>query len=276
MRFSVITPSYRNSDWLKLCVASVADQSVEHEHIVQDAGSDDGTLEWLPHDPRVKAFVERDRGMYDAVNRGLRRAQGDILSYLNCDEQYLPGALRAVDDFFQKHPAIDVVFADFVVVDAEGGYLFHRKVQTPLLHHTWVVHLAAFTCATFFRRKLITEKEFFFNPELRDAGDADWMVRMLRQRIRMGVLRRFTSIFTLTGENRYMQAQAGRERADLAASAPLWARKGRPLVVLHHRLRRLLGGIYSQPPFSYELYTKQNPANRTVRKVTEPTVKWKH
>src|SRR6201997_1547101 len=70
MRFSVITPSFRNSDWLKLCIASVADQGVECEHIIQDAGSDDGTLDWLPKDPRVKAYVEKDSGMYDAVNRG--------------------------------------------------------------------------------------------------------------------------------------------------------------------------------------------------------------
>ena len=92
MKFSIVTPSFRNSRWLKLCIASVADQQgVEFEHIVQDSCSDDGTQDWLPRDRRVKAFIEKDSGMYDAVNRGYRRAQGDILAYLNCDEQYLPG-----------------------------------------------------------------------------------------------------------------------------------------------------------------------------------------
>jgi hypothetical protein len=71
VKFSIITPSFRNSQWLKLCVASVADQqSVAAEHIVQDAGSDDGTLDWLTRDRRVQAYVEKDKGMYDAVNRG--------------------------------------------------------------------------------------------------------------------------------------------------------------------------------------------------------------
>src|SRR5690348_16281526 len=97
MTFSIITPSFRNSDWLKLCIASVADQGVTAEHIVQDAGSDDGTQEWLLKDARVRAFAEKDGGMYDAVNRGLRRATGEILAYLNCDEQYLPGALSTVE-----------------------------------------------------------------------------------------------------------------------------------------------------------------------------------
>src|ERR1039458_7906042 len=100
MSISIITPSYRQSDWLKLCIASVADQGVALEHIIQDAGSDDGTLDWLRQDSRVKAFVEKDAGMYDAVNRGLRRASGEILAYLNCDEQYLPGTLITVKAFF--------------------------------------------------------------------------------------------------------------------------------------------------------------------------------
>src|SRR5579872_3892708 len=99
MRFSVITPSFRNSSWLNLCIASVADQEVELEHIVQDAGSDDGTLDWLLSDRRVRAFVEKDSGMYDAVNRGLRKSTGELLAYLNCDEQYLPGTLKAVSDW---------------------------------------------------------------------------------------------------------------------------------------------------------------------------------
>ena len=101
MKISVITPSFQNSAWLKRCVESVADQGpVLGEHIVQDAGSTDGTREWLSVDPRVKAFFEKDSGMYDAINRGFSRAHGDVLGYLNCDEQYLPGALAAVTYFF--------------------------------------------------------------------------------------------------------------------------------------------------------------------------------
>src|SRR4051795_392313 len=117
MKFTIVTPSFRNSDWLKLCIPSVADQGVTHEHIVQDAGSDDGALEWLPQETRVRAFVEKDRGMYDAVNRGFRRGDGDVYAYLNCDEQYLPGALAAVERFFTDHPEADIAIADIVVTD---------------------------------------------------------------------------------------------------------------------------------------------------------------
>ncbi len=275
MRFSIVTPSFRNSDWLKLCIASVADQGLAVEHIIQDAGSDDGTLEWLPRDPRVKAFVERDEGMYDAVNRGLRRAQGEILAYLNCDEQYLPGALAAVENFFEQNPEIDVLFTDFVVLDGAGNYLFHRKVQTPLKHHTWVSHLPTFTCATFFRRKLIFEQGLFFDPKLRDVGDGKWVLGLLERRVSMAVLRRFTSAFTMTGANMSARPNARSEAQALFNTAPLWARKLKWLLILHHRLRRLAGGIYFQKPFSYEVFTRKSPVKRVAHNVTQPTFKWK-
>ena len=274
MNFSVITPSFNNSGWLKLCIASVADQGVELEHIVQDAGSNDGTLDWLPHDQRVKAFAEKDSGMYDAVNRGLRRAHGDILAYLNCDEQYLPGTLSAVWDFFAQHPQVDVLFGDFIAVDVHGDYLFHRKVLTPLKYHTWVSHLQTFTCATFFRRKLITDSGLFFNPDYRIAGDGEWMLRLLKRNTPMAVLRRFTSTFTITGSNLGSGEAARSENRELYRSAPLWVRRLKPLFIMHHRLRRLAGGIYSQKPFSYALYTRESMERRVRHQVDRPNFRW--
>src|SRR6185503_2876518 len=162
MRFSIVTPSFCNSQWLKLCIASVADQGVELEHIVQDSCSNDGTQEWLPRESRVRAFIEKDKGMYDAVNRGFRRAQGDIFSYINCDEQYLPGALAAVGEYFQAHPKIEVLFADAVVVDAQGRYLCDRRASLPGKYHSWVSgNLSTLTAATFFRRTLIEGRGLF-------------------------------------------------------------------------------------------------------------------
>lgn len=265
---SIVTPSFRQSHWLNLCLASVADQGLPVEHIVQDAGSDDGTLDWLPRDPRARAFIEKDDGMYDAVNRGLRRAQGEILAYLNCDEQYLPGTLAAVTDFFARHPQTDILFGDVVMVGPAGDYLWHRKMQVPLKHHTWTCHLSTLTCATFFRRQVFERDQF--NTAWRDAGDAEWMLRLMQRGTRMDVLGRFTSAFTQTGANMSAATNARQENRLLAQSAPSWARNLSWALVLHHRLRRWCGGMYRQKPFAYELYTRSNPAHRTRFEVTAP------
>jgi len=274
MRFSIITASFRNSEWLKLCIASVADQGAELEHIVQDGGSDDDTLQWLPSDARVRAFVEKDEGMYDAINRGLRRASGDVLAYLNCDEQYLPGALNAVEEYFAAHPEIEVLFGDAVVVDPEGNYLCHRKTLRPLLWHTSVCPLSVLTCATFFRRSIV-ERGLLFDPRWRYVGDSAWVKKLLQSNVRTAVLRRFTSAFTQTGRNLSLDMKAQSEAAEFFQKAPPWRRMLRPVVLLHHRMRRWMGGIYSQPPFAFAIYTRTVQGDRVHFHVDQPTFRWK-
>jgi hypothetical protein len=161
-------------------------------------------------------------------------------------------------DFFQKTSDVDMLFGDVVFVDSEGRYLQHRKMQTPLLYHTWTCHLSTLSCGTFFRRRLVNDEQSLFNPALRDAGDGEWMVRMLRRGIKMATLGEFTSTFTCTGANMSAGPNAQRENRELFETAPFLARKLRPLFILHHRVRRLLGGMYFQKPFDYEIFTLKN------------------
>lgn len=274
MQFSIITPSFRASRWLKLCIPSVADQGVTLEHIVQDSVSDDGTLEWLPMDTRVKACIEKDKGMYDAVNRGLRKARGEILGYINCDEQYLPGALAAVWQFFQENPKVELVFSDAIVVNEDGSFNCFRKVQLPWECHARVLALCTLTCSMFFRRSLIDERGLFFSDAYRDLGDVDWVVRALRERVRMKIMRHYTSIFTETGDNMNLKPNAMRERAAFAAQAPLWVRKGAPLIQKAYQLNRFLRGGYFEKPLSYSIYTKASPDRRETFRVAKPTPLW--
>jgi glycosyltransferase involved in cell wall biosynthesis len=125
---------------------------------VQDSCSDDGTQDWLPYGKRVRAFIEKDGGMYDAINRGYRRAQGDILAYLNCDEQYLPGALKTAGDFFEKRPEIEVAPAGSIVTDGDSRYICHRHALVPHPQHIWF-RFSVPTSSVFIRRRVIHERE---------------------------------------------------------------------------------------------------------------------
>ncbi len=274
MNFSIITPSFRNSAWLKLCIASVADQTgVTLEHLVQDACSDDGTQDWLPHDPRVKAVIEKDGGMYDAVNRGYRRATGDILAYLNCDEQYLPGALATVKVFFAENPAVEVLFAGSIVTNGDGNYICHRHGMVPNLRHIWY-RFPALTSSIFIRRRVIHERGIFFDTKWRDLGDFHWVLELLKQRVPMADDPVFTSVFADTGENMNLKPNAVREKKETNALIPSRVRLGRPLWILNHRLRRLAHGHFSLGKTSYSLYTKTSPDRRVTIDVPHPTPIW--
>lgn len=275
MNFSITTPSFRNSKWLKLCIASVADQQgATFEHIVQDSCSDDGTLDWLPQDNRVQAFIEKDKGMYDAVNRGFKRSQGEILAYLNCDEQYLPGALKKVYDYFQAHPKLDVVLSDTIIVDDNGDYFCHRPSLTPLKHHLWV-RFSVLTCAVFVRRRVVADCGLYFDTKWRDLGDMFWLRELVNRGMRMGVLRQFTSVFTETGENMNLKPNALREKEEKVRMTPGWVKRASPAIILYHRLRMLASGAYFQKPFDYSLYTLASPARRVSYPVAKPTALWR-
>ena len=105
--------------------------------------------------PTARLFVEPDRGMYDALTKGISRAAGDIISHLNSDEQYLPGALEIVHRFFTRNPKIEVLFGDAILISAEGTPLGYRRIISPLRSHTVACHLGTLTCSTFFRRSLL-------------------------------------------------------------------------------------------------------------------------
>lgn len=278
LTISVVTPSYKQLEWLRLCAASVADQTGEGirvEHIVQDSLSGPEIAEVLRSYPFVKLFSEKDDGMYDAINRGWEKATGDILCWLNCDEQYLPGALNQVADYFRRHPETEVLFADAFVVNTSGGYICSRQVLVPLLYHSWVCHVGTLSCATFFRRDLVKERGFTLDTRWKSVGDADLIVRLLRARVNMRVLRSYLSVFVDTGENLSLRPVGLREMAELAHEAPRWAQVLRRAWVVLHRLRRMFNGLYQPKPFSADIYTQASPQHRTHLDVPNPTFHWK-
>jgi glycosyltransferase involved in cell wall biosynthesis len=221
---SVVTPSFKQPDWLRLCAASVADQKAPGlavEHIVQDSLSGPEIAAALGNTPSTRLVSEKDEGMYDAINRGWDKSTGDILCWLNCDEQYLPGALDRVATYFREHPDVDVLFADAIIVDGEGSYLCSRQVLVPHLYHTWTCHLNTFSCSMWIRRSLLTERGFRLDPYWKDVGDAFLIHQLLKAGVRMASLGAYTSSFVDTGDNRNLQPWARKEVREFYAQAPV-------------------------------------------------------
>ena len=259
MLFSIITPSFRQLDWLELCAASIADQGVHLEHLVQDAGSP-GIEGWITSHPQVQVTVEKDAGMYDAINRGLKRARGEICSYLNCDEQYLPGTLRKVGEYFERHPEIDIVFGDAILADESLQPVAHRRAVTPLYWHTLLRPLGVLTCSTFFRRKVVDDG-VLFDPSWRSIGDKAWVLELLKRGYRMHALHEPLAVFAFTGENISNSLSEDR-RWDEKLSPGF--RRLRPVAQLQHVLRKWQAGAYR--PFTENLsyYRREDPTHRVA------------
>lgn len=118
---SVITPSYGYAHFLEDAIDSVSGQEgIRVEHIIQDGASTDGTVELLERmGDRVEWVSEPDEGQSDALNRGIRRARGRWIAWLNADEFYLPDGLRALVAEGDRTGA-DVVYGDTIFSDGDG------------------------------------------------------------------------------------------------------------------------------------------------------------
>ena len=274
MLFSVITPSYNANRWIQCCVASVADQDAgEVEHIVQDGGSTDGAGSYLRREPRVRAFIEKDEGMYDAINRGWRKAKGEFVVHLNADEQLLPGALAAVHDCFARNPQADVVLGGSLICGPDGELLCYRKAIHPPLSVLLTSHHPVPSCAVFLRRSGFLQRVNLYDPSFRQISDALLMIDIVRSGSRIALLDSFTSVFFWTGENLGL-CQSDRAKAEYRyqmSLAPRWLRLAKPVVRAGFHVRKLFAGHYFQGPISYLIYTRDNSVARQWFEVMRPS-----
>jgi glycosyltransferase involved in cell wall biosynthesis len=116
---SIITPSYNHAAYIEQTIKSVREQDYPHiEHIVMDGGSTDNTLDILrQYEDRLIWVSEKDSGQTNAINKGFRKATGEIMAWLNSDDVYMPGAVRAMVEHFQQHPEDKFVYGDVLAVD---------------------------------------------------------------------------------------------------------------------------------------------------------------
>ena len=242
---------------LKRCAASIADQEgVSFEHLVIDGASTDGTREWLRQNPQIRSISEKDDGMYHAINKGLRLATGDIVAYLNCDEQYVPGTLLYVKRYLQAHPKVEFVYGNCLVIDPEGNLMAFKKSYPLRSQYVLASSLYASTCTLFFRRKLF-ETGLEFDTNLRAVSDADFVVKLLKHGFRYHHLKRYFAAFTLTGQNLSWTEIGLRELLDMHKRNAGWLRYFRyPLLVMELFEKVLSGAFWERLPITYSVYIK--------------------
>jgi glycosyltransferase involved in cell wall biosynthesis len=201
MRISVVTISFNQAEFLPRAIDSVLAQSwPDLDYIVVDPGSTDGSREIISgYGERIsRVILERDDGAADGLNKGFAHATGDILCFLNSDDEFLPGAFQTIAREFERRPEADFLTGCGYFID-ESGLRRGRIVPTPLSVSDYVYGSSTvFQQGTFFRRHCF-ERVGGFNPENRTCWDGELFLDFIRAGLRQELVYENLANFRIHG-----------------------------------------------------------------------------
>ncbi|MEW6654845.1 MAG: glycosyltransferase family 2 protein, partial [Bacteroidota bacterium] len=200
-KISIITPTLNQAEFIEKTILSVLNQNYpDLEYLVFDGCSNDGTQEILKkYSKDIKWRSEPDQGQSSAINKGLRICSGEIIGFINSDDQYEPSALLKVGNFFASHPEAMWVTGKCKIINEYEKEVFSfvsfYKHILLRFHHPSLLGVVNYIPqpSTFWRREVL-ETVGFFDESLRYVMDYDYWFR-LSQRYRLYFINEYLSKF---------------------------------------------------------------------------------
>lgn len=181
LKISVITVSYNQGDYIEENILSVLNQNYNNfEHIIIDACSTDGTIEILKKYPHLIWTSEPDKGQSDGLNKGFRKATGDLIVWLNSDDLMCDGAFDALNEFFSNNPDKYVVTGRQVFIDENGFTL--RTLESETYTYNQLLntrHCSVMQNSTVFRNSVL-KKVGLLDESLHYTMDLDLFIRIAK------------------------------------------------------------------------------------------------
>jgi len=173
-KISIITVVKNNKNFIEKNILSLLSQNYKnYEHIIVDGKSTDGTLEIIEkYKKSIKCLVsENDKGIYDAMNKGIDLATGDIIGILNSDDYFYENALEIVKSYFEKKPQIDFLFGSVHKFFLRHGF-YPKRIY-------WTFNFYTAHSVGFFIKKKSQKKVGYYNIKYKYSSDYDLFYRMI-------------------------------------------------------------------------------------------------
>ncbi len=236
-----------------------------------------------PKGMRHKAQGSRRGSQPSAVSKELlangkklnadRLGSDSVVAWLNCDEQYLPGTLKKVVDYFEVHPETDILFGGMLMVDDKGKLLACRKAMPMRKLFLEASYLYNFSCSMFFRQS-IWEKLGGFDTSYKNAGDEDLIRRAMKIGAKTAVLDEYLATFIYSDSNLSSDPAAVAEHERLKKSSSSFSRIFKLSINVIRLVEKMVrGGHIQRTPVEYQIYGGDGELRR--RFVCEsPSCKW--
>lgn len=183
-KFTIITITYNAARWLERTVVSILSQSYPNiEYLIIDGGSKDGTVDIIKqYAPGIAYWIsEPDKGLYDAMNKGLKQATGDYIWFINAGDTLQSAATvqRIAMKIGKRSSLPDVIYGETSIVDAEGKPLGMRRLKAPKQLSWKSFRMGMLVCHQSFIAKRTIAPEY--DLQYRLSADYDWCIRCLKQ-----------------------------------------------------------------------------------------------
>jgi glycosyltransferase involved in cell wall biosynthesis len=178
-KISIITPSYNQAEYLERTILSVINQNYSNlEYIIIDGGSSDESIDIIKkYEKHISYWVsEMDNGQTDAINKGFRIANGEIIAWQNSDDVYLPNALNTIASAFITNPNVDLVFGNRYNIDKFDNILRDMR-YVPFNYNALIYEGSALCNQTAFWRTSVFKKVGYLNEDMNFCMDYDFWVR---------------------------------------------------------------------------------------------------
>lgn len=196
---SIVTPSYNQAEFLERTIFSVLNQNYPNlEYIIIDGGSTDGSMEIIKKYKKYLGYwvSEKDNGQADALNKGFRRASGEIFAWLNSDDLYLPAALHQMASAFRRDSGVDVLYGNMYRIDC-NDYIISERRQTRFSPMGYLYGGFDLHQPSTFWSKDIFSVVGEINTERVFSMDADLFVRFVTVGAKFKFVRSFLSCFRI-------------------------------------------------------------------------------
>ena len=182
-KISVITPSYNQGQFLERTILSIISQNYPNlEYIICDGGSTDNSIEIIKkYEDRITWWCsEKDKGQSNAINKGFKRATGDLVCWINSDDVLLDGALNEYASLFNNNPEASVFIGQTLRIDGSDNVLFFYLVPKPypFFYKNGVIRMAQQSWA--WKRDKVFSSIGYLNENRHACMDIEYLMRQLR------------------------------------------------------------------------------------------------
>ena len=186
IRISIVTITYNAARTLQRTLDSIRNQTYPHiEHLIVDGASKDDTFiiaqqykATSPHEVIIQS--EPDKGLYDAMNKGLQKASGDYIVFLNAgDSLYAPDTIQTVVQCAEGGAA--VIYGDTAITDGDGRFLHLRRHRPPKVLTWRSFKKGMLVCHQAFYARLDIARQFPYDLKYRHSADVDWCIRVMKE-----------------------------------------------------------------------------------------------